>query len=62
MKFIPLSSRGGNYMLVASNVAWLRAGENGQTIIGMVGGAPIMVTGTIEETAQTILAEFEKTV
>jgi GTP-dependent phosphoenolpyruvate carboxykinase len=61
MKFITLHSRGGNYMVVAANVAWLRTGENGQTLVGMVGGAPILVTGTMEETAATILAEFEKT-
>jgi hypothetical protein len=61
MKFINLPSRGGNYMVVAANVAWLRTGENGQTLVGMVGGAPILVTGTMEETASTILAEFAKT-
>ena len=38
MKFIALHSRGGNYLVVASNVAWLRAAENGQTQIGIVGG------------------------
>ena len=29
----------GNYLVVASNVAWLRSDENGQTKVGMVGGA-----------------------
>lgn len=57
MKFITLKSRGGNYLVVASNIAWLRTAENGQTQIGIVGGAPLLVTGTIEETAATILAE-----
>jgi periplasmic protein TonB len=57
MKFIPLISRGGNYLVVASNIAWLRAGENGQTLIGIVGGAPLLVTGSVEETAAIILAE-----
>lgn len=57
MKFVTLNSRGGNYLVVASNVAWLRTSENGQTLVGMVGGAPILVTGSIEETAATILAE-----
>jgi hypothetical protein len=56
MKFIPLKSRGGDYLVVASNVAWLRTHENGQTQVGMVGGAPILVAGTIEEIAATILA------
>ena len=56
MKFIQLNSRGGNYLVVASNVAWLRTAENGQTQIGIVGGQPLLVAGTIEETAATILA------
>lgn len=61
MKFITLKSRGGNYLVVASNIAWLRTAENGQTQIGIVGGAPLLVTGTIEETAAVILAEAGKT-
>ena len=60
MKFITLKSRGGNYLVVASNIAWLRSAENGQTQIGIVGGSPLLVTGTIEETAATILAESIK--
>jgi periplasmic protein TonB len=60
MKFITLKSRGGNYLVVASNIAWLRSAENGQTQIGIVGGSPLLVTGTIEETAATILAESSK--
>lgn len=56
MKFVALDSRGGNYLVVASNVAWLRAAENGQTSVGIVGGQPLLVTGTIEEVAQKILA------
>lgn len=56
MKFILLNSRGGDYMVVAGNVAWLRTHENGQTQIGIVGGAPILVAGTIDEIAATILA------
>ncbi len=56
MKFISLRSRGGDYLVVASNVAWLRTHENGQTQVGIVGGAPILVAGTIEEIATTILA------
>jgi hypothetical protein len=56
MKFISLKSRGGNYLVVAENVAWLRAHENDQTQVGVIGGAPILVAGSIEETAATILA------
>ncbi|GMM92216.1 hypothetical protein [Qipengyuania sp. MTN3-11] len=55
MKFVKLDSRGGNYLVVASNIAWLRNAENGQTSVGMVGGQPLLVTGTIEEVAQKIL-------
>ena len=55
MKFINLKSRGGDYMVVADNIAWLRTGENGQTNVGMVGGSPLLVTGTIEEVAAMIL-------
>jgi hypothetical protein len=49
MKFIALHSRGGNYLVVASNVAWLRAAENGQTQIGIVGGQPLLVAGGMDE-------------
>ncbi len=56
MKFVSLPSRGGNYLVVASNVAWLRTAENGQTQVGIVGGQPLMVAGTVEETAAILLA------
>lgn len=56
MKFITLKSRGGDYLVVASNIAWLRAGENGQTLVGMIGSSPLLVTGSIEEVAARILA------
>ena len=56
MKFVSLKSRGGNYLVVAENVAWLRTGENGQTLGGIVGGAPLQVAGSIEEVAAVILA------
>jgi hypothetical protein len=56
MKFIKLDSRGGNYLVVASNVAWLRTAENGQTNVGIVGGQPLLVVGTVEEVAAKILA------
>ena len=57
MKFVPLPSRGGNYLVVASNVAWLRSDENGQTKVGIVGGQPLLVTGSVEEIAEIILRE-----
>ena len=56
MKFVLLKSRGGDYMVVVGNIAYLRADENGQTKIGMVGGDALLVAGTIAETAATILA------
>ena len=56
MKFVRLESRGGNYLVVAGNIAWLRSHENGQTQVGIVGGAPLLVAGSIEDTAATILA------
>ncbi|MBV7266799.1 hypothetical protein [Erythrobacter ani] len=55
MKFVKLDSRGGDYLVVAQNIAWLRTGENGQTNVGMVGGSPLLVTGTIEEVAAKIM-------
>ena len=61
MKFITLASRGGNYQVVASNVAWLREAENGQTLVGMVGSAAILVAGSVAETAAIILAEVNGT-
>ncbi|EDL48371.1 hypothetical protein [Erythrobacter sp. SD-21] len=56
MKFVQLESRGGNYLVVASNVAWLRVGENGQTLVGMVGSQPLLVTGTPESVAAKLAA------
>ncbi len=56
MKFVRLTSRGGDYMVVAANVAFLRADENGQTKIGMVGGDSLLVVGTMDEIAAIILA------
>ena len=61
MKFISLTSRGGNYLVVAENVAWLRAYENGQTQVGMVGGAPLLIAGELEDIAATILAQVNGT-
>ncbi len=56
MKFVPLKSRGGDYLVVVANIAWLRTAENGQTNVGIVGGSPLLVAGSIEEVARTILA------
>lgn len=56
MKFITLKSRGGDYMVVAENIAWLRTHENGQTKVGVVGGDSLLVAGSMEEIAATILA------
>ena len=56
MKFVLLKSRGGDYMVVVANIAYLRTDENGQTKVGMVGGDQLLVVGTMEEIAATILA------
>jgi hypothetical protein len=55
MKFIKLESRGGNYLVVAENVAWLRTAENGQTNVGIIGSQPLLVVGSIEDVAAKIL-------
>lgn len=55
MKFIKLESRGGNYLVVAENVAWLRTAENGQTNVGIIGSQPLLVVGSLEEVAAKIL-------
>lgn len=56
MKLVPLKSRGGDYLVIAGNIAWLRTHENGQTQVGIVCGAPLLVAGSLEEIAATILA------
>ena len=56
MKFVLLPSRGGNYLVVVANVAWLRTAENGQTNVGMTGGDALLVAGSIDETAARIMA------
>jgi hypothetical protein len=56
MKFVLLKSHGGDYLVVAGNIAWLRAHENGQTKVGVVGGDSLLVAGSIQETAAAILA------
>lgn len=57
MKFVLLKSRGGNYMVVAANVAYLRTSENEQTKVGLVGGDSILVVGSMEEVAASIMAD-----
>lgn len=56
MKFISLKSRGGDYLVVANNIAYLRAHEHGQTKVGVVGGDYLLVAGSIEEVAAVVLA------
>jgi hypothetical protein len=56
VKFVLLKSHGGNYLVVVQNIAWLRAHENNQTKVGVVGGDPLLVAGSIEDVAATILA------
>ncbi len=56
MKFVELKSRGGNYLVIAQNIAWLRTDENGQTKVGIVGSTPLLVAGSIDQVAATILA------
>jgi len=57
MKFVQLPSRGGNYLVVAQNIAWLRPDENNQTKIGMAGGDSLLVAGSVEETLAAIMAD-----
>ena len=57
MKFVELKSRGGDYLVVASNVAWLRTGENGQTLVGIIGSSPLLVTGSMQEVASQIVRD-----
>jgi hypothetical protein len=56
MKFVQLKSRGGDYMVVVANIAYLRSDENEQTKVGMVGGDWLLVAGTMAETAAIIMA------
>jgi hypothetical protein len=56
MKFVLLKSRGGDYLVVVANIAYLRDDENDQTKVGLVGGDAILVTGKMAETAAMIAA------
>ncbi len=60
MKFVSLPSRGGNYLVIAHNVAWLRNSENGQTLVGIVGGDQLLVTGSMAEVSAIILDSADK--
>lgn len=55
MKFVTLQSRGGKYLVVADNIAWLREDENGQTKVGIVGGSPLLVVGSVDEIAAAVM-------
>ena len=54
MNFVELKSRGGDYLVVAQNIAYLRADENGQTKVGLVGGDALLVVGTLAEVATQV--------
>ena len=56
MKFVELRSRGGDYCVVAANIAYLRTDENGQTKVGLVGGDSLLVVGSMEEVVAQIRA------
>jgi hypothetical protein len=56
MKFVELKSRGGDYLVVAANIAYLRADENGQTKVGLVGGDSLLVVGSLNEISAQVLA------
>ena len=57
MKLVALESRGGNYLVVAANIAYLRQDENGQTKVGLVGGDSLLVVGSLAEIAAKVSAE-----
>jgi hypothetical protein len=54
MQFVELKSRGGNYLVVAANIAYLREDENGQTKVGLVGGDSLLVVGSMKEVAAQV--------
>jgi hypothetical protein len=57
LKFVELKSRGGDYYVVADNIAYLRADENGQTKVGLVGGDSLLVVGSMTDVVATIEAQ-----
>lgn len=56
MQFVELKSRGGDYYVVAANIAYLRADENGQTKVGLIGGDSLLVVGSMAEIVAKVLA------
>ena len=61
MKFVELKSRGGDYYVVAANIAYLRTDENGQTKVGLIGGDSLLVVGSMAEVAAKVLADASET-
>ncbi len=57
MKFVELKSRGGDYLVVAANIAYLRADENGQTKVGLAGVDSLLVVGSLSEVAAQVLVQ-----
>jgi hypothetical protein len=57
MKFVELKSHGGDYYVVAENIAYLRKDENGQTKIGLVGGDSLLVVGSMAEIAAQVMTD-----
>jgi hypothetical protein len=57
MKFVHLHSRGGDYFVVAANIAYLRKDENGQTKVGLVGGDSLLVVGEMADIVAKVMAE-----
>ena len=56
MQFVHLHSRGGDYYVVAANIAYLRKDENGQTKVGLIGGDSLLVVGEMEEIVAKVAA------
>jgi hypothetical protein len=56
MKFVELKSRGGDYFVVAANIAYLRTDENGQTKVGLIGGDSLLVVGSMAEIVAQVMA------
>ena len=56
MKFVELKSRGGDYFVVAANIAYLRTDENGQTKVGLIGGDSLLVVGGMAEIVAQVMA------
>ena len=54
MKFVELKSRGGDYYVVPTNIAYLRADENGQPKVGLVGGDSLLVVGSLQQVAEQV--------